>query len=495
MRQRRLWTVACASLAACVLVLPAAQAAPGDPRPQPPRSRVLAVDPRTVEPPDDVAATRSVTCPPAGDGVRTSAPGSGKTVALTFDDGPGPETGGVVRVLEDAGVAGTFFNIGVNMTVRPSEVTAEDAQQFLLGNHTWDHPEMPSLSSTGQAVEMDRHAAEQRSLVGYSACVFRPPYGAYDGTTLDLAQARRMSVWNWSVDTLDWQARGSSSSFWVDRIVRLAQAGGSQAHPVVLMHTQPGGSAATLAALPRIISYYRDRGYAFVDLLGRQGYEPIAGDWDGDGDDTPGVFQAGKWYLRNSSTTGPADVVLGFGYPYDQPVVGDWNGDGIDTPGVFHLGKWYLRNTNDPRDPGRISLGFGLSSYTPVAGDWNGDRRDTPGIVTPGGTWVLRTTNEAVSGNIRFVYGAGYRPVVGDWNGDRIDTPGIVGGNTWVLRTTNAEVSSRTTFTYGLSTDRLVPGDWDRDGDTTPGVVRGKSWYLRNLNSSGGGQVAFTFGP
>src|SRR3712207_9499701 len=42
-----------------------------------------------------------------------------------------------------------------------------------------------------------------------------------------------------------------------------AQAGGSQTHPVILMHNQPGGSPATLAALPRIITYYRDRGYDF----------------------------------------------------------------------------------------------------------------------------------------------------------------------------------------------------------------------------------------
>jgi uncharacterized protein with LGFP repeats len=75
-----------------------------------------------------------------------------------------------------------------------------------------------------------------------------------------------MSVWNWSVDTEDWKAAGSGSADWVNRIVSLAQAGGSQTHPVVLMHNQPGGNPATVTALPTIIQFYRDRGYGFVSL-------------------------------------------------------------------------------------------------------------------------------------------------------------------------------------------------------------------------------------
>jgi peptidoglycan/xylan/chitin deacetylase (PgdA/CDA1 family) len=301
------------ALLVSVLALPPAQAAPGNPPPRPPLSDVLAVDPATVPPPDDVVSTRAVTCPSAGYGVRTSAPGSGKTVALTFDDGPGPETTGVMRVLEDPGLTGTFFDIGVNMTVRPTAVQALHSQDFLLGNHTWSHPDMRTQSSTTQALEMDRQPAEQRSLVGDSPCVFRPPYGSYNSTTLSLAQARGMSVWNWSVDTGDWEAPPSGSTYWTNLIVSRAQGGGSQTHPVILMHTQPDGCASTLAALPRIITYYRDRGYTFVDLLGGQGFRPVTGDWDGDGDTTPGVVRGDAWLVRNANTSGGASGSFTFG--------------------------------------------------------------------------------------------------------------------------------------------------------------------------------------
>jgi peptidoglycan/xylan/chitin deacetylase (PgdA/CDA1 family) len=254
------------------LSLPA-QAAPAPAPPSPslpegpwPPSEVLAADPNTAAAPFAALAAPN-NCPAAAAGVNRSAPGSGKTVALTFDDGPGASTAQIMQILRNYGVPATFFNVGTNETVRPGLVQEMAAQGFLLGNHTWGHPDMTTLSADQQAAEMDKTTAEQVSLVGSAPCVFRPPYGSYNNTTLSLAQARNMSVWNWSVDTEDWKANGSGAAEWVNRIITLNQAGGSQTHPVVLMHDQPGGNPATVAALPTIIQFYRDRGYGFVTLL------------------------------------------------------------------------------------------------------------------------------------------------------------------------------------------------------------------------------------
>ena len=129
---------------------------------------------------------------------------------------------------------------------------AEGADGFLIGNHTWDHPDMTTLSAAGQAAELDKVIHEQELLAGSAPCVFRPPYGDYDSTTLAIARARRMSVWMWSVDTEDWEAEGSGSSYWVNRIISLAESeGGALNHPVVLMHNQGIPMPATVTALPR----------------------------------------------------------------------------------------------------------------------------------------------------------------------------------------------------------------------------------------------------
>jgi peptidoglycan/xylan/chitin deacetylase (PgdA/CDA1 family) len=200
-------------------------------------------------------------------GAHFYAPGSGKTVALTFDDGPGKSTAAIIAILARYRVPATFFNIGVNMAARPSLVRAEVSDGYAMGNHTWNHPDLDDLTAARQAAEMDEASAEQRSITGTVPCAFRPPYGDYDSTTLRLAQQRRMGVWLWSVDTQDWMAEGSGSAYWVNRIIRLAeQEGGALRHPIVLMHNQPNGNPATVSALPAIIQFFRARGYRFVAL-------------------------------------------------------------------------------------------------------------------------------------------------------------------------------------------------------------------------------------
>ena len=119
--------------------------------------------------------------------------------------------------------------------------------------------------------------------------------------------------------------------------------------------------------------------------------QPLAGDWNGDGVDTAGVFRPGNggWYLTNNFGE-PRDIAsFSFGRSGDVAVVGDWNGDGLDTPGVYRpsAGTWYLTNNlGEPRDIPAVS--YGRSDDTPVVGDWDGDGRDSIGVFRPSDhTW------------------------------------------------------------------------------------------------------------
>jgi peptidoglycan/xylan/chitin deacetylase (PgdA/CDA1 family) len=214
-------------------------------------------------------------CPTARSGAQYTAPpvpGGGKTVALTFDDGPGPSTVNILSILEFAGVRATFFNTGLQSAKWAGDVRGEEAAGYLLGDHTWDHASLTSLSAAGQASELDREAAEQKSLVGTAPCAMRPPYGNYDSTTVSVAASRHMTTWLWDVDPEDWKAAGSGSSYWVNRIISLAESeGGQLRHPIIVLHNQGIPMPATVAALPVIINYFEAHGYTFVDLLGRTG--------------------------------------------------------------------------------------------------------------------------------------------------------------------------------------------------------------------------------
>ncbi len=220
-------------------------------------------------------ATPASACPSVSYGLHRYAPGSGKVVALTFDDGPGRSTARIIRILSDAHVEAAFFNIGASEAGAGSVVHVEQRHGFTLGDHTWDHQDLTTLDAPGQASEIDRERAKEASITGAYPCLLRPPNGSYNSTTLHLAQERGMRVWDWSVDTEDWKAAGSDDQYWVDRIVSRAEAGGEMRNPVILMHNQAGGNPATVQALPTIIRYYKARGYRFVDLYGRTGHPVV----------------------------------------------------------------------------------------------------------------------------------------------------------------------------------------------------------------------------
>jgi peptidoglycan/xylan/chitin deacetylase (PgdA/CDA1 family) len=265
----RLLAAAVALWAIGAFAAPAAAASPPPGSEGPAGPAALMPDGQTATPSPAISPQVSTSCPAAPYGAQSAAPGSGKTVALTFDDGPGASTASIVSILARYGLPATFFNLGQNMAARPALVQQEASMGYALDNHTWDHATLTTLSATAQGTEMDQASAEQVGLTGIQPCGFRPPGGTYNSTTLSLAQQRRMTVWTWSVDTEDWKANGSSSSYWVNRIMSLAEKGSSLAHPVVLMHNQPAGNPATVLALPTIIQYFGSHGYTFTDLLGR----------------------------------------------------------------------------------------------------------------------------------------------------------------------------------------------------------------------------------
>ncbi|HJS20460.1 MAG TPA: Ig-like domain-containing protein, partial [Anaerolineales bacterium] len=177
------------------------------------------------------------------------------------------------------------------------------------------------------------------------------------------------------------------------------------------------------------------------------------------GGDTTGVFRPsnGVIFLKNSNTTGFADVALNYGIPNDQPVVGDWDGNGTDTIGVYRNGKFYLRNSNTIGFAD-IEFAFGQAGDQPIAGDWDGDGIDTIGIFRPStGLFMLRNSNSAGSFDVQFFLGnVGDVGIAGDWDGDGMDTTGVfrpVNGMIF-LKNTNVSGFADVELNYGIPGDK-----------------------------------------
>lgn len=192
--------------------------------------------------------------------------------------------------------------------------------------------------------------------------------------------------------------------------------------------------------------------------------------------DTVGVYQPASttYLLRNTiSPTGQANIIsIDFGLAGDIPVMADWNGDGIETTGTFNAGVWRYRNLNVfsgyPTQP--FTFNFGQAGDIPVAGDWNGDGIETPGIYRPStGEFLLSDSLVSPQVDHTVTFGANQdRPVVGDWNGDGIDTPGTYRPADGRFRLTNAITGTPSapdnTFQLGANQDLPVAGDWNGDG-------------------------------
>lgn len=251
------------------------------------------------------------------------------------------------------------------------------------------------------------------------------------------------------------------SPYWPDHFVHIADVGGDRA---LLDGRWLFAGVRVLLAKPA----------ASIEF-GEPGDVPVVGDWDGDGDDTVGVFRDGTWTIANvNSGKKMRPRTFTFGEPGDVPVVGDWDGDGRDTVGVFRDGTWRLAKSNRS-DTSFREVHLGQADDEPLVGDWDGDGRDTFGTFRDA-AWSL--TNSPFASTLRlvqFTFGqAGDRPVVGDWDGVRGDSIGLYRDGDFHLASDNTPFPRRTKVVHFDGGAGSVPlaGTWDRRRNDTVGVVQ-----------------------
>ena len=198
-----------------------------------------------------IAATRTQT--PV---VRFAGPGR-KRVALTFDDGPGPDTERILDVLRDAGAQSTFFVLGGRVRGREATLHRIVAEGHEIGDHTWSHGDLTRLSRRAQRAEIRSQAYLIERLGLPRPLLMRPPYGAFDQRTMLEVKRAGMLVALWSVDPEDYDAASA-------RQLRRAVLRSAGAGSIVLLHDGPASRAVTLRALPSLIRALKQRGYRLV---------------------------------------------------------------------------------------------------------------------------------------------------------------------------------------------------------------------------------------
>jgi peptidoglycan-N-acetylglucosamine deacetylase len=182
-----------------------------------------------------------------------------KEVALTFDDGPGPYTTDVLRILVRQHAPATFFEVGVEERYFHAATAEIVARGYPIGDHTETHAPMSELKRRLQQSELLKDADAIGDYGAPFPRLFRPPYGMWNHTTLALLHKYRMLMVLWSVETGDYQQPGVSAI--VQRTLDAARPGA-----IILLHDAGGNRSQTVAALPQIILALRRRGYKLVTV-------------------------------------------------------------------------------------------------------------------------------------------------------------------------------------------------------------------------------------
>jgi peptidoglycan-N-acetylglucosamine deacetylase len=190
-----------------------------------------------------------------------------REVALSFDDGPAALTQSFVRMLRADGAVATFFMIGEQVDPGYRATLREELRNGdALGDHTWSHPDLLDSGEVFSQLKGTREVIRRET--GYTPCVFRPPYGAYDSSVIATARSLGLTTITWDVDPSDYTLPGVGAI--EQRVLAQAQPGA-----IILSHDGGGPRQETLDAYPYIIRTLRQRGYRFVTVPELLGFKTV----------------------------------------------------------------------------------------------------------------------------------------------------------------------------------------------------------------------------
>ncbi|MFF6785318.1 polysaccharide deacetylase family protein [Streptomyces sp. NPDC012510] len=181
--------------------------------------------------------------------------GRGRKMVLTFDDGPDPRfTPDILDILRDHDVRAMFFVCG-EMAVQHKDLLRRMAHDgHVVGNHTWSHPLLTTLSRSRIHTEMARTSEIIEKVHGEPPLWFRAPYGVWNRAAFRFGAELDMEPLGWTLDTLDWRTPGAGAI--AERVEKGAGPG-----VVVLSHDAGGDRSQSVRALRRYLPALLDSGY------------------------------------------------------------------------------------------------------------------------------------------------------------------------------------------------------------------------------------------
>ena len=175
---------------------------------------------------------------------------SSNNVSLMFNVYWGDEyLDGILKTLDEHDAKVTFFVGGVWASKNEEMLKRFVQEGHELANHGYNHKDQNRISQQENYNEINQTHQIVKSLTGVDMNLFAPPSGAFNDTTLNVAESLGYKTIMWTRDTIDWRDKDKQLIY--NRAVKDAKGG-----DLVLMHP----TEKTLEALPEILQTLKNQG-------------------------------------------------------------------------------------------------------------------------------------------------------------------------------------------------------------------------------------------
>ena len=189
--------------------------------------------------------------------------GDALQVALTFDDGPNPDTTPLVLdTLRAENVKATFFLLGKHVDCWPHLAQRAAADGHTIANHGYYHRQLTFKTPSYVRDDLERGTKAIVQASGSQPRLFRAPHGFRSPWVNPIARSLGQRIIGWTLGVWDSARPGA------EKIARRA-IDGTRPGTILLLHDgdgydPDGDRTQTAAALPTIIKELRARGYEFT---------------------------------------------------------------------------------------------------------------------------------------------------------------------------------------------------------------------------------------
>jgi peptidoglycan/xylan/chitin deacetylase (PgdA/CDA1 family) len=187
-----------------------------------------------------------------------------KVIYLTFDDGPSTVvTNKILYILKEEKVKATFFVVGYKINGREQTLKRMHEEGHSIGLHTYTHKYRQIYANDKAFIdEMDKTASEVEKVIGFSPVVIRFPAGSKKHLSKDLLEklhSKNYKIYDWNLSLSD----GIDYNTSPDKLFREATQKCINPDKIFLLAHCDQPNKTTCEALPKIIKYYKSKGYEF----------------------------------------------------------------------------------------------------------------------------------------------------------------------------------------------------------------------------------------